>query len=400
MNTHSDELERELRRDLQRQVDGMSGVPFGLDDVKGRAWRIRRHRRIAAGVGVAAALAVIVPTSITAGGMLEGKDQIQPAQSPDVPVEVSRTTLTVRDLPRGAAPAIEYFTPDGVVLPGQGTQRLRESYQALVPSQGGWLALGPALDEVVRLSEDFEPEGRSTSGNHLATTPDRDHVAWTVPGAGAQTISVHSTADPDEATSWDFPDAPAVEPVGILGPDSVVYEARDARGGTTVGLAGPDGTTTELPYRGAEAADPVNGLIAVRVEDSRDGSCFAVVDATTLQPTWGTCEYRLGSFSPDGRYVMAAAADSDGIGPSSLSVLDALTGDLVADFSSRGRQVVALIRPAWESPDAIVATASEGNITTMVRLAVDGTLEEVADPVEGSAYDDVPYYTGADRAGL
>lgn len=51
---------------------------------------------------------------------------------------------------------------------------------------------------------------------------------------------------------------------------------------------------------------------------------------------------------------MATAANSDGLGPTVLDVLDARTGDL----------------------------------------------EEVVDPVQASAYDDVHYYTGEDRAGL
>ena len=52
MNTQH-ELERMLSRDLHDQVDGMSDLPFGLSDVQGRARRIRRNRRIVAGVGVA-----------------------------------------------------------------------------------------------------------------------------------------------------------------------------------------------------------------------------------------------------------------------------------------------------------------------------------------------------------
>ena len=180
----------------------------------------------------------------------------------------------------------------------------------------------------------------------------------------------------------------------------MVYETVTAQGETTVGLANADGTTTELPYPSALAADPVNGLISVQTQVRETSGCFGVVEAATLTTAWETCDYKLGSFSPDGRFVMATAAESDGLGPTGLSVLDARTGDLVAEFSSAGRKVVTLIRPAWESADSIVVTASEGNVTTMVRMGVDGTLEEVVEPVDGSAYDDVHYYTGEDRAGL
>lgn len=412
MNAHHDELERLLGRDLHRQVDGMVEVPFGLTDVKGRAGRIRRNRRIAAGVGVAAALVVIVPTALTTGGMLQGTQEIEPAPSPsrsqspspspspspDVPAEVARTPLTLEGLPRGDAPAIEYFTPDGVVLPGEGTQELPVSYQALVPGTGdGWIALGPAKDEVVYLTEDFERDGFTPSGNAFVTSPDRDLVTWTVPLADKQTIFLRSTSDPSETMSWDLPAAPEVEPVGILGPDAVVYETRSQGETTSVGIANPDGSTTELPYARALAADPVNGLISVLTEGA-SGPCFGVVEAATRQLAWQRCDYALGSFSPDGRYVMATAAEADLL--SMLYVLDARTGDPVAEFSSQGRRLVSLVGPSWESGDTIVASAGQGDTQTLVRLGVDGTLEEVADPVDGDMYGDHHYYLGDDRTVL
>src|SRR5688572_16209565 len=101
MSTHHDELEQMLGRDLHQQVDGMSTVPFGFTEVKGRAHRIRRNRRIAAGVGLAAAVAVIVPVGLNAGGSPQSKDDIQPAPSPSVPAQALRTTLTLNGLPRG-----------------------------------------------------------------------------------------------------------------------------------------------------------------------------------------------------------------------------------------------------------------------------------------------------------
>jgi hypothetical protein len=401
MSTDHDELERMLGRDLHDQVDRMSTVPFGFDEVQGRARRIRRNRRIAAGVGVAAALAVIVPVGLAAGGTTQSKDEIEPAPSPSLPAQVARTTLSVNGLPRGHAPEIEYFTPDGVVLPDEGLMPLSESYQALVRSEvhGGWLGLGPGRDEVRNLSEDLTVLDQVPSYG-FESTPTQDLVAWTVPEPGSQTLVVRSTTDPDQVTSWTFAERPVVAPVGILGPDTVAFETRDAQGRTTVGLADSDGSTTELPYVAVRAADPVNGLISVQTSSRDDTGCFAVVEAASLQAAWETCDYKLGSFSPDGTYVMATTSDSDGAGPSTLFVLDARTGDLVAEFASAGRKMVTLTRPAWESADTVVVTASEGDLTTMVRMGADGTLEEVVEPVEASAFDDVYYYTGEDRSSL
>ena len=206
MSTDHDELERMLGQDLHQQVDGIRTVPFGFSEVKGRARRIRRNRRLRAGAGVAAALAVIVPVGLMVGGAPQSTDEIQPAPSPSVPATVSRTTLTLTGLPRGEAPGIEYFTPDGVVLPGEGTKSLPESYQALVWDEGArrWIALGAARDEVIYLSEDFEPQGGSAaSGAGFATTPERDLVSWAVPEKGAQTLEVRSTTDSGRADVLD-----------------------------------------------------------------------------------------------------------------------------------------------------------------------------------------------------
>lgn len=401
MNTNND-LERMLGRELHDQVDGMTGVPFGFDDVKGRAGKIRRNRRIAAGVGVAAALAVIVPTAITAGGMLQSRSELQPAPSPDGPVAVARTTLTLDGLERGDAPAIEYFTPDGVVLPGEGLQPLSEGYQALVPEQetGGWFALRADGTSVEFLDENFEGDGGGPATDGFTSTPDRSYVSWTQAGNGGQLLGVHSTTDLNGTTTWEFPEFPVVNPVGILGPESVVYEAVEGGELQGVFLANPDGSTTELPYVGARSADPVNGVIAVQTEMSDRRACFAVVDAATQEELWETCDQQLGTFSPDGRYVMATAVESDGMGPSSLSVLDAETGDLVAEFSSKGQDLVSLIRPTWESADTIVASALQGETHGLVRMGVDGTLEETVEPAQADAFGDAYYSLSRDRAGF
>lgn len=63
------------------------------------------------------------------------------------------------------------------------------------------------------------------------------------------------------------------------------------------------------------------------------------------------------------------------------------------------RKLVALIRPAWESANTIVAAASEGDTQTLIRMGVDGRLEGVADPVDGSASRTEPSVTREHRHG-
>ena len=407
MSTNNDELERMLGRQLRDQVDGMNDQPFGFGDVKGRAGRIRRNRRVAAGVGVAAAVAIIAPVAMIAAQGLNGADrELDPAPSPDAPVEIARTTLTLDGLERGDAPGVEYFTPDGVVLPGEGLQPLDGSYQAMVPSEadGGWIASEPDRRGIRYFNQDFEPQGGSSKTDGLATTPDRAWVAWSAAESGGQTLIIRSTSDPEAGMAWDFPDSRSVTPVDFVAEDRVVFQTGDQQDGSVgAGIAEPDGSTTELPgYVGVRAANPVNGLVAVQTRTNKDASgCFGVVDpdVSTAKPVWETCDHSLGAFSPDGRYVMASSPYGDGFGLTMIEVLDAETGDMVARFTQASNTQIALVHPVWESSDTIVAVAVEGETTTLVRLGTDGTLEEAVAPVEGE-YGDLYFYMGEDRTSL
>ena len=59
---------------------------------------------------------------------------------------------------------------------------------------------------------------------------------------------------------------------------------------------------------------------------------------------------------------------------------------------------LVLTQPVWETPDAVAAVALEGAKTTaMVRLNLDGSVEEIADRGPDFWEHDVYYYFGMDR---
>jgi hypothetical protein len=399
MNTH-DELERLLGDELRDRAGDMGGARLQLDDVRGRASSIRRRRRIATGVGVAAALAVIVPTAVALSGGVRSAELPPANPSPQPP---AHTVLTLDGLSRGNAAGIEYFTEDGVVLPGQGLQPLDRSWQALVPSEtdGGWLALSPSRDEVATLDDDFKRLTAGAATGSFVSNPDRSLVSWTFPESGAQTLYLHPTTGPWSVRTWDFPETPVVDPVDFTGNGSLVFQTTTPQGRHEVGLANSDGTTTMLDgYVKAISASPATGLVAVQTRENRDSSgCLGVIDPETdpTEPVWQTCGYSLGAFSPDGKYVLASTPYLSGFGVTSVAVLDARTGALVASFDQPRNGQLALVGVAWETGHTFLSAASEGTTTTVLRFDVDGTLDEVADPIQGEPYSDLGYYLGTDR---
>lgn len=404
MNTHDDQLERLLSDELHGRADGLGGLPFGIDEVKGRAGRIRRNRRIAASAVVAAAVGVIVPTVLAVTSGIRAEGEIMPAPQPDVPT-VARTTLTLDGLERGPDPRVEYFTADGVVLSGEGLQPLDRRYQALVPSaaDGGWVAVEPDGYEVRSLTEDFDRQSGTAKNLSFVTTPDRGFYAFVAVETGAQTLVLRSTTDPEDGMVWDLPAEGVSEVVGFLGEGRLVVETTDqTTGRTDLAMAESDGSVTDLPdYGGAISTSPVSGLIAVQTKSRDDGSgCFGVVDPDQSdRPLWETCANSLGAFSPDGELVMGSGSYQSGEGPVELQVLDAATGDVVTSFTPDSATMITLLHPTWESNDAIIAPAYEGEVSTILRFGVDGTLEETVDRLT-EYREDRAFYLGQDRRGM
>lgn len=397
-----------LARELRDRSSDIGGHPIDLESVKGRARGIQRRRTIVAGAVAATVLAVAVPAGISVTHALDPV-QYGPAGHPTQRVSKDDTnpgqgrivTLRVDGLDRGPAPAIDFFdrnsdlvTPDGVLqFPVDLRSAVRES-------SGRWQGLGsdgPGATSFYSFDSGLRVDFKEQSGERMVVSPDGHFVSYVRTGGpwAQQLVSepINRAQHPqDEEMTWGWHDTqPPVEPIGFVGPNQVVYQTlgKDSQ----VWLAGPGQERTRLPgLIGASSASPVTGLVAGQQTSTPTGACSGVVDPSrsTPAPLWSTCDYRLGKFSPDGRYVLAGDAYADGLGDRSAAILDARTGEVVVGFQQPKDGRLTITDTAWENDDTVLAIVVDGQTWSIVRLSLDGGMQQTIDQVKSSPYGDFP----------
>ncbi len=94
----------------------------------------------------------------------------------------------------------------------------------------------------------------------------------------------------------------------------------DGQSGYSVHLA-RDRVAADRTVLSVDGVSPDGSLSGVTsITDA--GSC-SVVLGRSGDKAWTTCDYTLGQFSPDGKYVIGHPAYRDGIGDGSVAILDA-----------------------------------------------------------------------------
>jgi hypothetical protein len=386
-----------LARELRERAADVDGHPIGFDAVRQSARKIRRRRNMVTGAVAAVVASISLPTGVAITAALDGPDgrtDDQMVATNPAPDLAGPAKLTLEGLPRGEDPAIAYFHKGTVVTPER-TFELDTTLQALVRRADGWIGLGYAGNgaEVYHLDESLEVTGSEPSGQTMASNDDGSLVAYVrIEPDGSQTLL--SAAELD-ALSWTFPERPAVEPVGYVGPGDVVYQTFQGER-STAGIARGDGTTEPLQgFVGLSSASDTAGLIAGQTRVNDDGSgCFGVMDpgSSTKEMVWSTCAYSLNTFSPDGKWLLAGPAYGDGQGDRELYILDARTGAPVMEYTQPRDGQVALMATAWESDETVLSVATEGMTTTVLRMSLDGRLEDAVEPAQGDPFADMPFW--------
>ena len=254
-----------------------------------------------------------------------------------------------------------------------------------------WLALqsgdfgNDVGTQLLRLDSDLEIRSTVVAAS-LVVDVAGQHAAWIeVDDAGVRTLV---QADPGGELAR-TPVGGSAQLIGHLTGDRVVFADPDYEtGDDTFGIVGVDGTVTPMDQvvrllSSTEATSQVAAM--TRYPQSGLGKvCYAVLDPVSGTRAFETCDFEPRTFSADGTLVAGFTAGDDGLGSPQLAILDAATGEPLVEWASeRDDRSPALVQSVvWEDDDTLLATVTEGTEQTVVRAELNGSMEEVADPIE------------------
>jgi len=387
MSNHDDDLTRALRR----QARQLPETPLTLDVVQARAKRIQRGRRIAVAVSAAAAVAIIAPiglllsnnaprseppshqptvsTSSTPSPSDSTSTPSSPSTSPPAtsaaPGNVVPIDTTNVNAFRNAIPISYWSEPDGGIMTTGGPIIPIQDRVTDVAQVGDNQWIGKVYDnngnyEYVTFNQGGELAREKSTDDSIAITPDESSYAYLsldTPDAtppGVWTIREGGAFSGTWPLDQKPPDGSGVR--GILPDGTVVVELGEGN----VYLAHPGGSLD--PWAGqalkVESVSTATGRIAVLESATDSGICSRMTDAEGRQMA-STCDYQLGQFSADGRYVIGFPAYFDGPGMSQVSILDADTLTPVVTFKRVGDAIISSDM-TWSGHDLLAQVWADG----------------------------------------
>lgn len=384
MSRHDDDLGNRISGSIHDRVARLAASHLSVDDVRQRAGRIRRTRRIALAAAAVAVAAVVVPAAIVAVPRPGGDDSPRPATSgtpsPTVPAGPVDVLMPVQP-ERGADPGIAWMQGDLLHRPDGSEVRAARFYEQFV--EVGSTLLGVHSREAERLLDIDDGEGP------VETRPIVDTVVVSAGG----TTAAWSGPDGSVTTAWAGGTAglrtqpEPVRPVAITGEDTC---QESEGGGCTVflnrlGEGRPLFTTShgieDVVTPDAVSVNDAHGtLVAAQTAYRQGRACSELFDASSASTRWRTCDHALGRFAPDGEHLIAIPSDADGLGPASVSVLDTGSGEAVATYTVEKGFVGAT---AWEDDGhlLLVRYSYDTGSWDVVRVDLAGHVERAAEPV-------------------
>jgi len=385
--------EEAMSRDFDARVRHLHEAPLDFDSVKGKAHKIKRNRRAAVAGSILGVAAIVTPIAVlSSGGDNESKEP--PFVQDPTPSE------TIAD-PTSAEPD---YVLDGVWHQADGDEvDLPESdqpYQSAVVWNGNLVAT--RWDgEVYSITDVIDDEGKVVDSFDTASSPavneagttiawiDTDGSVMTAWGSGEDDqlpIGSVDLAAPGETVAY-FTAAITGGPDCLDNDESpacVVYlNSGLGEESRRIDSLGIDEVVAPAVTKVFDATD--DGVVSVinEVTDDLDtcGGPFDLIDGTLR---WKTCDYQVQQISPDGSHVAAPQSQYDGLGPTSLSVLDAQSGEQTGVYGAEGGFIHTW---AWTTDGQLLFDVYDGANWHLVSMAVDGSLTEIGDPVKGADVD-------------
>lgn len=395
--------DNQLRDELRDRAGDIDGHLIGLDAVKQSARHTRRQHRIVTGLATAAVVAAVaIPAGFitTSGSSPSGVGPAGTSTPSVTPGGTRQVRLTTDVATTGSAPNIPYLADGAIHLPNGQDVSVPGHYLSFAQLGDGWVTSEIDADNNTRVSV------LDANGSVLKTVPGGDSIAVSQDGTvaafatdGGTIMTILAGGLPE--VFWPSHE-PGVQPVAVSGSTS----CQEAQGhGCTIyyNVTGTNKPVAEeVDSHGLNVAvdDKITKLADLRSDGSYagmtsatdTGSCSAAYEPTgdgdLRRTVFSTCDYTLGKYSPDGRYILGLPAYFDGLGSSSLSILDAKTGRPVAEFRSQGQDGVFVSDSVWdEGSDSVLATVWD-NGWSLMRLSPDGTLAKIQS--FGGNQDNVP----------
>jgi len=250
------------------------------------------------------------------------------------------------------------------------------------------------------------PIGKATGA--LAVNNERNLVAWIAPD-GSPTVLQEGEAKPAMLLKQDG--VTAGDAVAVLGHDcfngpetvegagcSVYFRAHGERPRSFVasnhGFVEAIGSgDSSIQLQDADETGEV-GWTTLH-EDQTTCSTYSgreTLDADTAK-TWRTCDFMPLTFSPDGKHILATGSHGyEGLGASSLTILDRATGKPVFSLSNNEKSQAAIVDMVWEDDTHVLAVVAQKLDWGVIRVGLDGSVE-LADPRihPGKELESIPY---------
>ena len=376
--------EEAMSRDFDARVRDLHEAPLDISSVKSKAGRIKRNRRVAVAGGVLGVAAIITPVAVLVNGDSSTRGT-EPDFAPSGPSDVSDSTTQ----------SPEYVLDDKWHQADGDIVRLDRDYDSAVLwndqlvatyFDGEVFLVADVIDADGAVVDSFRTTG-PVAVNEAGTTIawiDTDGAVQTDGPGGRLSLGSVDLAAAGEGIAWSVaaitggPDCnEEVDGCMVYVNSGMGEESRSFDSHGINDIVAP-GVTKVL-----DATD--DGVVSVIDEVTEDlDTCGGLLDQVDTTLRWRTCDFQAQQISPDGAYVAAPPSQYDGLGPTSISVLDAETGEETGRFSPEGGFVAEW---EWTPDNLLMFTTYDGANWHLMTLAPNGEIAEIADPVKGGDVD-------------